>query len=407
MKLVNETNVNIDKPPALDENHLAKEGIMITAGDLHGNATKLLYVLKRHGFINITDENYKKFVSIYNQNRMSNSIIQRFNTIVDSITATNDCAGATLCLIGDVLSDRGKCDYFTLALLGKLNSLNISYDIIISNHDLEFIESYELTKSFDKGRLMPEQRLSAINLQCFITMGIVKYEEVVNLYTMAYLPNLKILHYSYENRPAFYNHAAIDTYKVVDMANKLNEELEEGESPIIYDGSEAMLSSVIDQINKKFQIKYVSQNKISQLLKVYELSSAEINGQVEINSKTHPFAYAIWNRITQNLKRLKTIDFVQGHDLRSNDTQYNLDSLLGKALTHHAIGDYKVTYTRKISMKNDEQISELDRLDSPALSIESHEFNKYVPAFFLHGKRESEDFENAEDIFSPRKKRNI
>ena len=45
--------------------------------------------------------------------------------------------------MGDILADRGNNDYLTLKLLEKLHSLEIPYEIMLSNHDLWFIEAAE------------------------------------------------------------------------------------------------------------------------------------------------------------------------------------------------------------------------------------------------------------------------
>lgn len=69
----------------------------------------------------------------------------QFNTILDRIVFEK---GRMIRLLGDELADRGANDYFTLKLLEKLQLNKVPVEILLSNHSVEFIESYEKKIAF-------------------------------------------------------------------------------------------------------------------------------------------------------------------------------------------------------------------------------------------------------------------
>jgi len=345
---INES-VNIDIYPELDKDHLAKDNAQITVGDLHGNAVKLLYILVRHAMINISPEDYKAFVEIYRKDvkALSEQDINALKQIVAKINVNGAAKSSKLSLIGDVLADRGMNDLFTLALLKKLKTENLPVDILISNHDAEFLNAYEKDKPFNSSMLGNGQAKSAFNLQSLIEKGLIARKEIVEMVESSYKPNLKLIQYSLnetQDRITIYSHAAIGVKNIQIMAARLGVEYQSGDAKTI--------ARTIEAMNYKFTQEYVNSNKVSDLLELDKIPSDALNGIIAIKQETFPFAHLIWNRYAGDLERPDYIDFVHGHD-KSDLTQkniYNLDNDLGKAITYHN-GLYNILYSNEMQRK--------------------------------------------------------
>jgi hypothetical protein len=147
----------------------SRDGEEATIGDLHGNALKLVFFLAERGFIDFEDKSssvaggkkqtsaeiYAEFAKIYQDGlpiknadcvtdiRETSEAIKKFEAFLAKITVTKEGEKAMFRLIGDVLCDRGQNDYFTLQILKKVEELKLRYEVIFSNHDHRFFESYQ------------------------------------------------------------------------------------------------------------------------------------------------------------------------------------------------------------------------------------------------------------------------
>ncbi len=345
--------VNINEIPALDVEHLAADGKQISLGDLHASSLKLLYALVRHGFLNISEKDYSKFSKLYyKESQYTKSDIDEVRRIIAQAQVNPAAQNAMLTLIGDLIADRGKNDYFVLLLLKKLRDNHIPVDILISNHDAEFIRLYEKkfnankTQSHFDESLLGEQAQSATNLQTLINNGIVSHEEVADLVESSYKPSLKAISYSYDkeaDKITIYSHGKIDCENIQNMANKLG--------TTFYGTKPAELARTIDQINVAFE-KHVRTNTVSDLINIDKLSQNEINFGT-MDPKAFPFAHLIWNRKTANLNRnVPNVYFVHGHDSQDPTAAnvFNLDNILSKLpLARFGIGIYNVLCTSTVS----------------------------------------------------------
>lgn len=337
--------VDINICPALDVANQAMGGVQITVGDLHGNAQKLLYILKRHGFIDITAEDYAAFFNIYRKNRLEKRDLQRFNDILNRIEVQPAARQSFLRLIGDVLADRGMNDYFTLKILKKLRDQQIPFEMLIANHDAEFIASYEKKLGFNSSKLGSQQAQSAYNLQELLTRKLITPEELHELVESTVKLALVTLSYSLnetQDKITVYSHGVIGLNNMRHIAQALG---------VHYaDDSAIVLAQTIEAINARF-VEHVKNNTITDLLKLDQIDIEAINGLKPIDEEKFPFAHLIWNRKPDGLERPQHIYFVHGHDIhdKTMNNIFNLDNILGKTLSMHQ-GTYTALYSRENSL---------------------------------------------------------
>lgn len=110
-----------------------KDNEQVTIGDLHGNALKLIWFLKKYGYIDITRTQYNLFRQFYAEGK-----VEEFVELVGKLAFTPESKNHLLRLIGDVLADRGENDWMTLAILKKMDDEGVPFEIDFSNHDMEF-----------------------------------------------------------------------------------------------------------------------------------------------------------------------------------------------------------------------------------------------------------------------------
>lgn len=211
----------------------------VTLGDLHGNALKLLYFLIKEGVIDMSSEDYFEFGSLYIDEDFSNPIdpktkttppsflplsqqtITQLKSILRRITVLPN--RPKIRLIGDVLCDRGANDYLTLKLIEKIAQEKVPLEIILSNHDLDFIRFFFLLP-YPPG-MMPTDKLSQhfqalvksvwpnVSLVRFLKAAEVNPElwtEAADIFGRYYLPSLKLFSISFRTdrgEIAYFSHA--------------------------------------------------------------------------------------------------------------------------------------------------------------------------------------------------------
>lgn len=327
-----------------------------TIGDIHANTIKMLAFLKALNVVSLDDKSYSNLIEIYFKYSDANPYSKLYlndqkkpevifnpkfeGTAVPSTEFKENLAQCKVVdakklvrFIGDVLADRGANDYFTLLLLAVVQDANI--EILLSNHDLEFIIQYE------KNILMDQSKDSYINhdacrslftLKNAFAYNEIKMDEVKNLVEKYYKPKLKLLSYSLDvttNTINIYSHAPICLKTIMSMATKLKINFIENE---IY-ASPLNLASLIDQINGQFA-KIRDRNEIHTLVDLWKVRPGKPPSHVTVDN---PIERSTWNRvitnddIIENEKANYNIHFRFGHTQTvSRPGYFQYDNTLGQ-----------------------------------------------------------------------------
>lgn len=348
----------------------------LTIGDLHGNALKLIYFLVRHNILNLNRENYHIIIEIYQKktNEITKEDIIKFNTILESAQFHTIPSGVLIRLIGDELADRGSNDYFVLKVLEKMKKNNIPFEILFSNHGLEFIKVYgkglldnkSYLEKYDGGFAQ-----SLANLRSLVKRKIISLEEVDALVKHYYLPHLKLISYSLQQTISYNSSAALaDPFEMKDaITHKENLTLYshapigietikflcqlEGIQVPYSEKTGSDLANSIEQINRKFSDIAINQ----QILATF---GKELAQKIKVDDipLELPILRTIWSRGYQNkdipLSALNrcTLFYAHGHDGNGkvNDAYKNhvtnLDNEFGKD-ANQPVGRYSVLLSQQ------------------------------------------------------------
>lgn len=329
---------NINICPIVDETALAENGAIITMGDLHANALKFIYILKKHGVLAISEEQYEIINAIYHTpaKKLNQQDIRVFNDIIENAYIYDAAKNSILYLLGDEFTDRGMNDYFVLKIFQKLHCHNIPLEICISNHSALFIADYEKNRDFT-AQLGAEFSISAENLQILIDAGYVSRAEVDHIIENCYIPKLRAINYSLnetQDRITIYSHAGIGINNIANIAADLNIDYDMDNLDAQY------IAQKIEEINAHFIQHYVNQNKITQFIKISGKDA------YHIDAKTFPIEHLICNRYYDDLIRPGCINFVHAHDSHDIKSEHiiSLDNQLGKHLDLHT-AEYTALYS--------------------------------------------------------------
>lgn len=309
-----------------------------TIGDLHANVITFIFTLKEIGllpnfsqyFYNILFDTYYRGFAGLDINEL-NDKLKLFEFIIDQMHFDLS-KKMKLRLIGDELCDRGTCDWFILLLIEKLSKEGVDFEILISNHSMEFLSCFEKNKRFDDNDLLFGQGQSAAALQQLIDKGIISRDRVESIVKDHYLPHLKLFSYTEsDDRVAIYTHAPNRIETLNDLICKIM-----GESP---SNGKTLSLELIDKCNQHFQDEYVKKGRIHHLR--------------DEETPSDPFELLIWSRqpvkstgnelviVTANGN--KSCCFVHGHDStdkQMNAEHVNLDNKFGKEGLPDSQGDY-------------------------------------------------------------------
>jgi len=321
--------------------------IDLAVGDLHGNALKLVYFLIKHGVLEISREDYARLVKSYQGiekiklDQVMNKKVPLYNhtktfrQIIKKATVNNN---ERIIMIGDEVCDRGALDPLQLDEFELLHKNEIDFEILLSNHGIEFILALERikkgeTKRFFAKHLHPLQSCSMRRMQALIDSNILKMDDIMSQVEEVYLPKLKAITYSLDedsNTIVFYTHAPISMFALCYLAIKLGAKFHWKNARDIADG--------IDQINEKIA-EHVKNNTLSDILKLEEYNAAVKSGtDIETIMKDYPLEFFMWNRKYEGLIRLPQWEgintvYVNGHDrkdpLDGNGYVFTLDSFFG------------------------------------------------------------------------------
>ena len=318
----------------------------ITIGDLHGNALKLLYMLVRHGVLDVNQEDYGKFVEIYKKGAASltREDIENITRIVNSAVVLSK---PMIRLIGDELADRGSNDYFTLLLLKKLHEDDVPFEALFSNHGAEFLAAYEGGGDFSDSLGVGQAR-SAENLQVIIGNGLVTRDAVDKMVADCYKPHFHALGYTLRRGEGdketiiIHSHAPIGIGLIECIADKLG---------VPYrDDTAHDLAQTIDRVNAAFAF-FVEHKAVNHLFTVEnrEVVATTADGARNIDPRSNPFGFLTWNRnhdlSREGEHRGYAVEYVHGHDSTSPSRANisNLDNQLGKGASNSR-GIYTVHY---------------------------------------------------------------
>lgn len=284
---------------------------ILTFGDLHGNAIKLLFFLAESGILSLKEGiyDYQRLVEIY---YLEIDLIQpchldRFETILEE-TIFNPIANTIkVRLLGDEMADRGQNDYFTLLILEQLHKNCVSIEIIFSNHSAEFIKFYEEDCVLDFMPLMFPQNMEYIkSLGCaaykkgliyLLEQKLISKDKILFLINNIYKPNIKLLSYNIEQvkqnlcNLTIYSHAPIGLETIKALADKFN---------IIYNSNcEILLEqfiNILEKINQEFN-NLVENNLVTQSL----LEEKPYLYSQEPAISSLPLLRTIWNRVEHSI----------------------------------------------------------------------------------------------------------
>ncbi len=346
------------------------EGNQVSIGDLHGNAIKLLFMLVKHGIVtNITEQNYQKLVEIYKTpvDELKKEDLAEFNNLLANVKFNSN--GLKVRLLGDEFADRGNNDYFTLKILQKLAAAQVPFEIILSNHSVEFIEAYEKQDKFYSQRLFFGQAGSMQRLQELVDKGLVSGEEILTIINKAYKPSLRAISYSLnqvDNEITIFSHAAIGLNTIERLAKELNVDYKAATA--------AELAQTIDDINEEFQ-KYVQSNAVSTLYTPEDMEKC--SNPYDLSDM--PFVFIMWNRCYDHIDRPADhygykLSFVHGHDpydpRQEEKHVHNLDNCLGKGENQNK-GKYTILTTDTgVVIKKEENVNLSADIDASVLVVQ-------------------------------------
>jgi hypothetical protein len=321
----------------------------------------------------IDPKDYQLFAELYTKpaGELTAEDLVNFNKILDRITIHK---GALVRLMGDVLCDRGSNDYFTLKLIEKIKQGGSDLEIILSNHDVEFINLYENDFKEFSCYWTKEFAGSMYNLGTLVEKGLVDKEELKGLVEKNYLPNLKLISYSLNmsgTRLSYFAHALTSANNIQALAKQFGVE---------YHAETVLkLANTIEEINEKFA-EFVKNKQIMNCVKFKEYK--EYRRQVEQDSGIKlycdnaplefPVIRSIWNRGVSLIDEPKAMmegfipyyDFdmlhVHGHDGGGEVENYhfdcvvNLDNHFGKSPKNHK-GTYSILYGIERSLTPEEK----------------------------------------------------
>jgi len=259
----------------------------INMGDVHSNPILIIYSLVVHGAIsNMTKEKYDRLVALYFKPvlNLTAENLKEIDAIIRSLTFNPDIG---MRLIGDELCDRGPNDYFILKLLEKMNNVGFNYEILISNHGVEFYRAHEEARlSYDSDVLQGEHKHSIRALDALIEEGFVERKEVRRLTKEVYAPKLKIISSELDDKGIrIYSHAAIGINTIHALANKFK--------VTFNDETPTALHETINAMNIELQ-NTIQNGQFSSLINPMVLHSG-YEGE-DINMQYYPIEFTLWNR---------------------------------------------------------------------------------------------------------------
>ncbi len=366
------TTTNITEYPLTPRTY--PPGAMVSIGDLHANILKALHFLLQEGVITLPQEDFEQFVACHKKFSIEHEpelteeeryqTIMHMSSILKKIKkGTED---TTVRFLGDTLADRGENDYLMFQLYKMLNTLNINFEVLYSNHDAKFIDIFytlmtseheipeyiSAKKLFDPTCPAAQYRSSSnfFNLAAYAQVHHQQdiLSEAQDVLNDIYMPHLNIISCEVsENSPftEIATHAPSQFESVEFLALILREhsnreevEYDDTTSQALRESCELINSAMRDLLNK------------------YLLTTEPIDPDwIYINGADHSLYDFVWARYTaQHLQQPspqlypeKPLFFLHGHDPYSYYiNSASLDGVLGKVnAAQFDSGEYRIHHS--------------------------------------------------------------
>lgn len=312
-RVIHSENVNLSQMPATrDDLNDDQWEIELCLGDLHANPVTLIYVAVRYGVItNMTRETYAELYELcmLPASNITKVSLKRFYELMSGL---NYSTSRLVRLLGDETADRFRgCDIYVIFKLVCMRRQRVPYEILLSNHGVQFIRGYEL-KSFYPYGLDYESSTSMRELQTLIMNGVIG-NELYDFIGEAYKPAIKVLSYTLDVENDYiglHSHAGFGVTVgdvIPPLAKKFKVHFD--------DTSVSALAETIDRINRAF-LEFVLAGKVHTVYDFNLVASSR-----EILPDLHPLEYITWNRNYHGMKRPSVhpkygykIGYGHGHD---------------------------------------------------------------------------------------------
>lgn len=239
---ITERQADLSQYPLILQNPSATH---VSMGDLHGNTMKLLYILIEEGVMKMPPEDYRSLFQIYSKpmGTLTGFDLSNFEKIVQRAEII---PGKNITLVGDELADRGNNDFFTLSVFKKMSASELNFDILVSNHSLEFLRFYEYKAASPfTNRILPITSLDGLIKT--INDGCIAKPSIDDMVLEHYLPRLKAISYTISPEThdvTLFTHAPIGLETIEQLAIRYD---------IVYqDRTRDDLINTIDKINAAF-----------------------------------------------------------------------------------------------------------------------------------------------------------
>lgn len=260
---------------------------------MHGNVVKLLYSLSLHGLINIQPKVYDAIASIYYKSidQLTVHDIITFKKYVSEISVIDQ---KSLVRLFGMLANKGQNDYFSLYLIAYLINKNLNIEILLTDHDYEFIRAYEAY--FQKGEIPRKYEdldnkfnFKSLNNMIFLLENMwISTEEVGFLYENYYRQKIKLLSYSLNkesNKISLYSYGPMNMEDIKALADDVH--------AFYYAKNAEAFAQTIDRMNGLYYVNTIKKNLIGSTGEKGKPVSKLIQDHTSVHLKQQPKEFKI------------------------------------------------------------------------------------------------------------------
>jgi len=232
-----------------------------TFGCMYGNALKVLWSLIEAGAATCDQDTltamnklyYSQWPDVSREKTQEN--IKQFNDLLDKVTFTE---GANVRFLGDIVADRGQCDYLTLRILNKAKEKGVALEIIQSNHDAVFQEYLADAPSISEKLNSYSIYNSILAMDALIQQGAVTKDDIKILYKDVYKQSNSLRLVSYELSSDgvhidVYMHAPNSVTVIADLCAQIEQASNALRPRSANTENTAGLAAMIDYINQQYE----------------------------------------------------------------------------------------------------------------------------------------------------------
>src|SRR3990167_6444071 len=357
----------------------------ITLGDTQGSALRMLYILTLAGVLQPTEKQYNFLRNLCEKSRKY--VYEDFDNFAKELANIPVNSDIFVRFIGDTLADRGKHDFLTLLIYEHLVNKRVYFEIILSNHDVEFIcamegSAAERSKISDNHFVLGQEYLDFANSLENLRKDARRIKELAprahEIYDKCLIERFKMISYEKDGgRYVIFTHAPITP----DIIQKLECQLTNKYklTPLSVD----TLPHIVESINNALQ-ELLQEKKFSVFYSLHSTGKAHVYNARE---------YVLYNRVINaenfDFEMLKSVPmiFVHGHTgpigaeiVRPDNEElikssfYNLDTSYAGAECDVPDGTLRIY----LGNLDETLIEKLKKRDSDPLRSE-----KEVPSFTL------------------------